>query len=144
MYVCPLCGEKKSSSFHSEKRRDYYRCKVCQLVFVPPSQHLNIREEKAEYDLHQNDPDDADYRRFLSRLFVPVRSCLKPDWQGLDFGSGPGPALSLMFAESGFPMVLYDPFYAIQTGSVEKVKFFYFRLAPSCLCLYIIRNEHNH
>lgn len=37
---------------------------------------------------------------------------LKADMQGLDFGCGPGPTLSLMFEEAGFPCAIYDPFYA--------------------------------
>ena len=31
---------------------------------------------------------------------------------GLDFGSGPGPTLSIMFEEQSHTMHLYDPFYA--------------------------------
>lgn len=31
---------------------------------------------------------------------------------GLDFGSGPGPTLSVMFEEAGHRMAVYDPFYA--------------------------------
>lgn len=31
---------------------------------------------------------------------------------GLDFGCGPGPTLSLLFQEAGFPCTIYDPFYA--------------------------------
>lgn len=31
---------------------------------------------------------------------------------GLDFGSGPGPTLSLMFEEAGHRMQIYDPLYA--------------------------------
>ena len=29
-------------------------------------------EEKRRYDLHENSPDDAHYRRFLSRLLEPL------------------------------------------------------------------------
>lgn len=31
---------------------------------------------------------------------------------GLDFGSGPGPTLSLMFAEAGYKCANYDPYFA--------------------------------
>ena len=37
---------------------------------------------------------------------------LSPGSQGLDFGSGPGPTLSVMFQEAGHSMKLYDYFYA--------------------------------
>lgn len=32
--------------------------------------------------------------------------------KGLDFGSGPGPTLSLMLRERGYDMAIFDPFYA--------------------------------
>jgi hypothetical protein len=82
------------------------------LVFVPPEQYVSPQEEKTEYDLHENSPDDPGYRRFLSRLFEPMQACILPGSHGLDFGSGPGPTLSLMFTEAGHTMAIYDPFYA--------------------------------
>jgi 2-polyprenyl-3-methyl-5-hydroxy-6-metoxy-1,4-benzoquinol methylase len=36
---------------------------------------------------------------------------LKPEQKGLDFGCGPGPALSEMMKEAGYDMEVYDPFY---------------------------------
>ncbi|WP_315852017.1 class I SAM-dependent methyltransferase [Tautonia rosea] len=81
-------------------------------MHVPPEAFLSADEEKAYYDLHQNDPGDAGYRRFLSRLSVPLLHRLAPGSLGLDFGSGPGPTLAVMFTESGFPTRNYDPIYA--------------------------------
>lgn len=43
---------------------------------------------------------------------MPVAERLKPASQGLDFGSGPGPTLSIMLRELGHDMQIYDPFYA--------------------------------
>ncbi|MEJ1336149.1 MAG: class I SAM-dependent methyltransferase [Candidatus Sedimenticola sp. (ex Thyasira tokunagai)] len=70
------------------------------------------QEEKAVYDLHENSAFDSGYRRFLNRLFIPLSQCLVPHSNGLDFGSGPEPTLSLMFEEVGHSMEIYDPFYA--------------------------------
>ncbi|WP_455374813.1 class I SAM-dependent methyltransferase [Kaarinaea lacus] len=105
------------AAFYSEPRtnthqRDYIRCQQCALVFVPAAQFISPEQEKAQYDLHQNHPDDQGYRQFLSRLFIPLENKLKSGAHGLDFGSGPGPTLSLMFEEYGYPMNIYDPFYA--------------------------------
>ena len=69
-------------------------------------------DEKAAYDHHQNSPTDPEYRRFLSRLFLPLNKCLAPGSHGLDFGSGPGPTLSIMLEEVGHTVTLYDHFYA--------------------------------
>ncbi len=109
---CPLCGSLQSEPFHRDRRRAYFRCTICRLVFVPPVYHLSAEEEKAEYDRHQNRPDDPAYRRFLNRLARPLQARLAPGSRGLDFGSGPGPTLALMLREAGHTMALYDPFYA--------------------------------
>jgi len=109
---CPLCAARGVEFFHRDARRDYLCCGVCRLVFVPSRYFLSAAEEKACYDRHQNHPEDEDYRRFLGRLFTPLVARLPPGARGLDFGSGPGPTLSLMLAEAGFPTSIYDPFYA--------------------------------
>jgi SAM-dependent methyltransferase len=100
------------SLFSQDSCREYWRCANCQLIFVPPTYHLSRSEEKAQYDLHQNSPDDQGYRRFLTRIFEPVHDRLTAGSKGLDFGSGPGPTLSVMFEEVGYQMKLYDTFYA--------------------------------
>lgn len=110
--ICPLCENTQIHSFWRDQRRSYLRCGLCRLVFVPPEYHLSPAAEKAEYDLHCNDPDDIGYRKFLCRLFQPLCDRLPVGAKGLDYGSGPGPTLALMFAEAGFDMAIYDPFYA--------------------------------
>ena len=110
--ICPLCGTAGAKRFHRDARRDYSHCDNCQLVFVPPEHFLSAAEEKACYDQHENDPADPRYRSFLNRLFAPLAIRLPPGARGLDFGSGPGPTLSRMLIEAGFPTSIYDPFYA--------------------------------
>jgi len=68
-------------------------------------------EEKAQYDLHENNPKDSDYRQFLSRLSDPLIRKLSPNSSGLDFGCGSGPTLSVILEEAGHQVALYDPFY---------------------------------
>jgi len=109
--ACPLCGATAAGEFSADKRRNYLQCRVCCLVFVPASQCLSSEDEKKRYDLHQNSPDDAGYRRFLGRLFFPLHERLAPGSSGLDFGSGPAPTLSRMFEEAGHSMILFDPYY---------------------------------
>jgi 2-polyprenyl-3-methyl-5-hydroxy-6-metoxy-1,4-benzoquinol methylase len=108
---CPLCSRKNNDLFFEDKKRIYLRCGHCKLVFVPRRYWLNRTAQKATYDLHQNDPQDRGYRRFLSRLAVPLADKLEPKQRGLDFGCGPGPTLSVLLAERGHRVDLYDPFY---------------------------------
>ena len=100
-------------------RREFHSCDTCHIVFVPPEHFLSVEAEKAAYDHHQNSPDDQAYRCFLSRLFIPMNQRLSPGSHGLDFGSGPGPTLSLMFEEAGHTVALYDYFYANDTSALE-------------------------
>ena len=109
--ICPLCTSKQISDYYKDKRRNYHTCKICSLVFVEPSQRLSKIEEKAEYDKHENSPNDAGYRTFLTRMLTPITSMIKQNSNGLDFGCGPGPTLSIMFRELGYSVDDYDLFY---------------------------------
>ncbi len=109
---CPLCASAKMEPYHRDRNREYIECGNCGLVFVPPKYRLSPEEEKQRYDLHENEPDDSGYRKFLSRMVEPMAERVPEGSSGLDFGSGPGPALAAMFEEKGYPMTLYDPFYA--------------------------------
>jgi cyclopropane fatty-acyl-phospholipid synthase-like methyltransferase len=92
--------------------RDYFKCSHCTLTFVPDKFYVSAVDEKTVYDLHQNNPDDLGYRQHLNKLFLPLKALLKSNSTGLDFGSGPGPTLSIMFEEIGFSVSLYDLYYA--------------------------------
>ena len=100
--------------------RTYFRCGTCDLIFASASQLLSPQDEKAEYDRHQNNPGDQGYRRFLSRLCEPLQHRLRDHSRGLDFGSGPGPTLSVMLEEAGHSVALYDPFYAPDASVLEQ------------------------
>ncbi len=118
--VCPLCASTAVTAYHQDQWRTYWQCVYCALVFVPPATRLDAAAEKARYDLHQNDPADPRYRRFLSRLATPLLDRIASGAHGLDFGCGPGPALAQMLREAGMEMALYDRFYAPDPTVWEK------------------------
>lgn len=110
---CPLCTYPNTQDFHRNADSAYLHCPVCDLIFAARDDLLKPKEEKARYDLHENDPNDPNYRGFLNQLAQPLLARLKPPpLKGLDFGSGPGPTLSIMLAEQGYTMRIYDHFYA--------------------------------
>ncbi|WP_162814063.1 class I SAM-dependent methyltransferase [Vibrio tetraodonis] len=111
MNYCPLCHSSALLDYYQDKHRAYLQCQECELVYVDPEQRLDAKAEKAHYDLHENDPNDAGYRNFLSRIADPMLERIKPSSEGLDFGCGPGPTLSLMLEEQGHKMSLYDLYY---------------------------------
>ncbi len=117
---CPLCGNEKFDLFFEDKKREYFRCFYCKLVFVPKRHWLTSAEEKSRYDLHENINDDDGYRKFLSRLSTPLLKKIKRNQKGLDFGCGPGPTLSVMLKEQGQQVDIYDPFYFNNSSVFEK------------------------
>ena len=123
-HLCPLCYSEHTYLFHVREdrsgRREFFRCRVCELVFVPPGYHPTADEERDRYLQHNNDPTDPGYRAFLSRLFDELRPLLVPGSMGLDFGAGPGPALAQMMAEAGFKAHVYDPIFFPDTGVLEE------------------------
>lgn len=112
MHSCILCKKNLVSFYFKNEIYTYLHCKNCDLVFVRPEERLSPKEEKKRYEHHQNEPDDPDYRNFLSQLFEPLNKKLEASSYGLDYGSGPGPTLSIMFQEAGHHMEIFDPFFA--------------------------------
>ncbi|EAR55305.1 methyltransferase-related protein [Photobacterium sp. SKA34] len=113
MQPCPLCHSEQHGVFVEDKNRCYFRCQQCALIFADPEAQLSSEQEKAVYDQHQNNPEDMGYRQFLGRLAIPlVERLLAGPLDGLDFGSGPGPTLSIMLDEMGYNMAIYDPYFA--------------------------------
>ena len=110
--TCPLCKSNQEESFYTDSYREYLKCSYCDFVFVPKIYHLSENDERARYDTHNNDPKDDRYRNFLSQLLSPLQERISVNSSGLDFGSGPGPTLSLMLKDCGHTVDLYDKFYA--------------------------------
>ncbi|KAG5506356.1 hypothetical protein JIQ42_07974 [Leishmania sp. Namibia] len=120
--ACRLCASPMVTLFHTDKVREYYQCSKCRLVFVPDHFVLSSAAEKALYDLHDDNPDDPGYQKFLSRAAMPLadyfssayshdeRPCQR---RGLDFGCGRAQALAKMLSTApyNFSMDVYDLYY---------------------------------
>lgn len=126
------------SLFFQEKGggRPYLRCSSCDCTFVPRTILPDSAFEKERYQMHENNPADANYRKFLSKAVDPLihnlsswleevnsqSSTLTPQpphhstytsspfgrsgFVGLDFGCGPGPTISSMLHDVGIPHVV--------------------------------------
>ena len=117
---CPVCSEGHPEFFRQIGKQVYLRCPTCLATIMAPQSRLTAGEEKQIYELHENDPEDAGYLRFLSKLADPLTERLPPGAEGLDFGCGPGPALAGMLEEAGFAMALYDPFFHPDMASLDR------------------------
>ena len=118
--ACSLCGSEPVRQLAVVNSKTYWRCDICHLTFLSPESYLSPEDELARYLLHENSPEDCGYRKFLSRLTDHLIPKLQPGAKGLDFGAGPGPTLSVMLEEAGFPMDIYDPYFARDTAPLER------------------------
>ena len=118
--ACPLCHSDLVRQLAVVDSKTFWRCGVCHLTFLSSESYLSPDDELARYLLHENSPEDCRYRQFLSRLTDHLIPKLQPGAKGLDFGSGPGPTLSVMLEEAGFPMAIYDPYFAPDTAPLER------------------------
>ncbi|MFM1814639.1 MAG: hypothetical protein RLZ98_1334 [Pseudomonadota bacterium] len=109
---CPICRSRSSTPYAEISERRYFRCSTCHGVHVDSAHHLSDKAAIRHYLTHENDPSDAGYRRFLSRLADPMLERVAPGSHGLDYGCGPGPALAAMLREAGHEMQVWDPFFA--------------------------------
>ncbi len=121
---CPLCQGLSTSLLHkggkASGNRDFLHCGECDLVFVPRSQLLDSQQQNDRYLEHNNDVYDPDYRKFLSRLYDELKPHLLTGAKGLDYGSGPGPALVAMMREDGFDVDMFDIFFHNDEAVLEK------------------------
>ncbi len=109
---CPLCQEKQIEKIIPDiNNRVYWRCPSCFLIFID-SNHLPApQQEKARYDLHQNENTDTTYLSFLSPMIDSIKPYIHKTMLGLDYGCGPNPVLADMLRSQGYSIFHYDPYY---------------------------------
>lgn len=117
---CPVCRDTNSQYFLRIGEFDYWRCAICEARFLNPAHQPNPKQEHAHYLLHENDPDDPGYRKFLSKLCDPLLEILGSGLHGLDYGCGPGPALAKMLREAGHLMDVYDPYFFLDANLLDQ------------------------
>lgn len=109
---CSVCQDAALRLLDVVSDVPYWRCGRCEATLMGPEHWLDRDAERQIYDLHDNNPEDAGYQRFLAKLVDPILNRAPDEAHGLDFGCGPGPALAKMLAAKGMEVSLYDPFYA--------------------------------
>lgn len=111
MLTCPLCLSGKTEYYIKINARSYSRCTSCDLIFMHPEDLLPPEREKERYELHQNHGLDSGYTSFLNQIIRPVKQRVPKGKTGLDYGSGPFPALTKLLEEAAYRMDLYDVFF---------------------------------
>lgn len=117
---CRVCLCKEAWPYKSVGAFDYWRCDACRAIFMDEAQLPDREFERQRYQLHDNNPEDPGYRRFLNKLAAPLLERIPPNSEGLDFGCGPGPALVMMLTEAGYSIRLYDPFFHPDQSALDR------------------------
>ena len=118
--ICIVCKNKKAAVFKNIKQKRYWKCVYCEAIFLDKEFYLSSNDEYKHYLTHNNDVNDPRYKKFLSNLMLPLIERMKLNSKGLDYGCGPGPALSLMLREKGYQMFNYDPFFHPKKSNLLK------------------------
>jgi hypothetical protein len=121
MPLCSLCCANLNELVSpGDVRERFTLCPDCGLLQRDRGDYLSPEAELAFYNTHQNCVGDAGYLAFLSRLAEPLAARLTKGSEGLDFGSGPAPALALLMSQAGFPTVGYDPLFSNNVELLAK------------------------
>lgn len=117
MKSCPIC-QSSCAMESDQKNRIYHICSSCRFTFLDKKFHISSDEEKKRYELHNNDPEDQGYRKWLSAF---IDQAVKPYAASgsmiLDYGSGPEPVLASLLREEGYSVQIYDKYFAPQEVS---------------------------
>lgn len=116
---CILCQSERTDLFKVVKKpeRSYFHCIDCDMIYMHPLERYTSQEEKARYDLHENNLS-AGYVAFLQPLVEDLHKLCKESLKnsqivkGLDYGCGPTAVASELMAIKGYQMTNYDMYFA--------------------------------
>jgi SAM-dependent methyltransferase len=117
---CIVCRSQTVVAFQTIQSRVYWRCNTCRATFLEPSQMPDRQTEQREYSLHENDPQGTGYQRFLNRLIHPLLRQFDTPMVGLDYGCGPGPAMTELLTDTGHIIHLYDPVFRSDESLLKR------------------------
>jgi SAM-dependent methyltransferase len=113
---CTLC----QTSLKNPIDEKFWLCDGCGAYVLDERHYLDAASEKARYDLHNNDIEDPGYLAFVSPIYKSIQKDFKPEHQGLDYGCGPGPAITSVLRKSGYQVQLFDPYFHPDFSYLDK------------------------
>ena len=108
---CLVCRSNDTKIYPTIGSKKYWECLSCFAISLDSCHFLSRSDEYSHYCTHQNEINDPEYRKFLSKLSIPLKRKLTYHKVGLDYGCGSGPALAVMLEEDGYQIHKYDPFF---------------------------------
>ncbi|QOR61053.1 class I SAM-dependent methyltransferase [Sulfurovum sp. ST-21] len=108
---CHICDGAVESFVDGKTDISYYHCHTCEYLFKSPECYQGIEEQKARYDLHENDENDEGYRAYFQRFLDFVLPLVGEPENGFDFGCGKSTLLADILNNIGVVCDYYDPIY---------------------------------
>jgi len=119
---CNICNEPTLMFIDEKHQMLYYHCTACECIFKDPSVYQELAEQKARYDLHENDVESEGYRAYFQRFLDFVLPLVQDPQSALDFGCGESSLLASMLEEEGIACDFYDPLYH-PNGLIDSKKY---------------------
>jgi hypothetical protein len=87
---------------------------------VNEEQLPDTKSEKERYELHDDNAEDAGYRKFVSPITSNILQDFSKEDKGLDFGSGTSQIITKVLQEQNYNIVSYDPYFHPYNGLLQK------------------------
>lgn len=116
---CRLC-QAEGALFHEGPERVFYKCSRCSGIFLAKQLLPESEFEFSRYKLHQNNVEDAGYRKFVAPIVDAILKNAAPTRTMLDFGAGSKSVIAKLLLEKGYKMEEYDPFFQPHPALLEK------------------------
>lgn len=116
--ICPLCSQENKLFFQAKVA--YYKCQECYGIYQDKNTLLDSTQEKERYELHDDDTQDAGYRKFVSPMSSAITKDFSQDDEGLDFGAGACAIIATILHESDYKIQKYDPYFHNTPALLQK------------------------
>ena len=112
MRKCPLCSCTSTSLFHQDKKRAFYHCNDCGLVFADAGSHLPPAAEKHRYGRAKLSTKQKQLSQFVFPLLEQLEQQQAGQLVGLNFGRVLNENDLQLIQQAGHILNQYDPFFA--------------------------------
>ncbi|MGX9461778.1 class I SAM-dependent methyltransferase [Shewanella sp. A14] len=119
MSQCPLCSHP-ADFFVQDKKRAFYACPQCSLVFASPNSHVMPNVERQRYGRAQKIVKQKQLSQFVLPLLKQISQQKTGMLHGLNFGRVLDLQSQQTIADAGHQVNQYDPFFAADQSVLKQ------------------------
>ena len=120
MRRCPLCQNSNIAFFYQDKKRAFFRCLSCQLVFSDSSSHLPPSSQQQRFGGSHHSKKQKQLSDFIFPLLKQLQSLSNDKLIGLTYGRVMDSQSLKSIEEAGHQLFQFDPFLAPNHGLFKK------------------------